>query len=30
MGLTVSRKTAKALAVRRKNGQISTVSRKKS
>ena len=29
MGLTVSRKTAKALAVRRKNERILTVSRKK-
>ena len=30
MGLTVSRKTAKNLAVRRKNCQILTVGRKKS
>ena len=30
MGLTVSRKTAKNLAVRRKNERILTVSRKKS
>jgi len=29
MGLTVSRKTAKTLAVRRKNERILTVSRKK-
>ena len=29
MGLTVSRKTAKNVAVRRKNERISTVSRKK-